>query len=145
MRLILNHCWELFCGREEKDGRKYWHECKIVSISYNLPNYRWKQVKSSKSKDIETESDSDDKNDRSIENPGEEDDGVVRMSTLNLVDLSGLDSVRHTWATGDRQKEGGRINRRRVYVSHSIWLIFYIFLSFMDWFSLVWYLFCYNK
>jgi len=32
--------------------------------------------------------------------------------TLNLVDLAGSESVRHTDATGDRQKEDGKINRR---------------------------------
>jgi len=41
-----------------------------------------------------------------------EDDGAVRVSTLNLVDLAGSESVRHTGATGDRQKEGGMINQR---------------------------------
>ena len=40
------------------------------------------------------------------------DDGAVRISTLNLVDLAGSESVRHTGATGDRQKEGGMINQR---------------------------------
>lgn len=43
---------------------------------------------------------------------GEHDDGAVRVSTLNLVDLAGSESVRHTGATGDRQKEGGMINQR---------------------------------
>ena len=38
-------------------------------------------------------------------------DGAVRVSTLNLVDLAGSESVRHTGATGDRQKEGGMINQ----------------------------------
>ena len=64
------------------------------------------------SKDDETESDSDDENDRSKGNPGEEDDGTVRISTLNLVDLAGSESVRNTRANGDRQKEGGLINRK---------------------------------
>jgi centromeric protein E len=41
-------------------------------------------------------------------------DGAVRVSTLNLVDLAGSESVRHTGATGDRQKEGGMINQRYV-------------------------------
>ncbi len=40
------------------------------------------------------------------------DDGAVRISTLNLVDLAGSESVRHTGSTGDRQKEGGKINQR---------------------------------
>jgi centromeric protein E len=37
---------------------------------------------------------------------------VTTVSTLNLVDLAGSESVRHTGATGDRQKEGGKINQR---------------------------------
>lgn len=41
-------------------------------------------------------------------------DGSVLVSTLNLVDLAGSESVRHTGATGDRQKEGGMINQRYV-------------------------------
>ncbi len=41
-------------------------------------------------------------------------DGAIRISTLNLVDLAGSESVRHTGATGDRQKEGGLINQRYV-------------------------------
>jgi centromeric protein E len=41
-----------------------------------------------------------------------EGDGAVRISTLNLVDLAGSESVRHTGATGERQKEGGLINQR---------------------------------
>ena len=74
----------------------------------------------SKSKNRETESDNDDENDRSRENSDEEDDGALRISTFNLVDLSGSESVRYIGATRDRQKERGRINRRRVYILHSI-------------------------
>lgn len=48
------------------------------------------------------------------ENQTPEDDGAVLISTLNLVDLAGSESVRHTGATGDRQKEGGMINTRYV-------------------------------
>jgi len=40
------------------------------------------------------------------------DDGAVLISTLNLVDLAGSESVRHTGSTGERQKEGGKINQR---------------------------------
>jgi centromeric protein E len=46
------------------------------------------------------------------ENQGPSGDGAVRISTLNLVDLAGSESVRHTGATGERQKEGGLINQR---------------------------------
>ena len=37
---------------------------------------------------------------------------VTTVSTLNLVDLAGSESVRVTGATGERQKEGGKINQR---------------------------------
>jgi centromeric protein E len=50
--------------------------------------------------------------DHKIEGYGGEDDGAVRISTLNLVDLAGSESVRHTGNTGDRLKEGGKINQR---------------------------------
>ena len=51
---------------------------------------------------------------RSRQEDDEEDEnlGAVLVSTLNLVDLAGSESVRHTGATGDRQKEGGLINQR---------------------------------
>ena len=39
-------------------------------------------------------------------------EGAVRISTLNLVDLAGSESVKHTGATGDRLKEGAKINQR---------------------------------
>ena len=54
--------------------------------------------------------DSDDENIK--ENVEPDDDGAVLISTLNLVDLAGSESVRHTGATGERQKEGGMINTR---------------------------------
>lgn len=41
-------------------------------------------------------------------------EGPALVSTLNLVDLAGSESVRHTGATGERQKEGGMINQRFV-------------------------------
>ena len=50
----------------------------------------------------------DDESDETIDT----DDDAVRVSTLNLVDLAGSESVRLTGATGDRQKEGGKINQR---------------------------------
>jgi centromeric protein E len=40
-------------------------------------------------------------------------DERVRISTLNLVDLAGSESVRLTGASGERQKEGGKINQVR--------------------------------
>lgn len=45
-------------------------------------------------------------------NADNESAGAVLVSTLNLVDLAGSESVRHTGATGERQKEGGMINQR---------------------------------
>jgi centromeric protein E len=42
----------------------------------------------------------------------DDNDGAVQVSILNLVDLAGSESIRHTGATGKRQKEGGRINQR---------------------------------
>ena len=47
-------------------------------------------------------------------------DGAVRVATLNLVDLAGSESVRHTGATGDRQKEGGMINQSLLTLSRVI-------------------------
>jgi len=44
----------------------------------------------------------------------EETESAVLVSTLNLVDLAGSESVRHTGATGERQKEGAMINTRCV-------------------------------
>lgn len=59
------------------------------------------------SREKEVENDSEDE-----ENSQASGDGAVRISTLNLVDLAGSESVRHTGATGERQKEGGMINQR---------------------------------
>ncbi len=50
----------------------------------------------------------------SVEEKQNGNDGAVLISTLNLVDLAGSESVRHTGATGERQKEGGKINQRYV-------------------------------
>ena len=59
------------------------------------------------------ETENDDAGDDYSESGG---DGAVRVSTLNLVDLAGSESVRHTGATGERQKEGGMINQRYVHI-----------------------------
>jgi len=50
----------------------------------------------------------------------EEDDGAVKISTLNLVDLAGSESVKHTGATGERQKEGAKINQSLLTLSRVI-------------------------
>jgi centromeric protein E len=59
----------------------------------------------------EEENESDEDEVRST-NSRDDDDEAVRISTLNLVDLAGSESVKHTGATGERQKEGGKINQR---------------------------------
>ena len=67
-----------------------------------------------KVKDDEDSSD-DDASINSISDDDDDDDdgdGAVRISTLNLVDLAGSESVKHTGATGDRLKEGAKINQR---------------------------------
>lgn len=58
--------------------------------------------------------------DMDIENREPSSDGAVRISTLNLVDLAGSESVRHTGATGERQKEGGLINQSLLTLSRVI-------------------------
>ena len=62
-----------------------------------------------KQKDRDSSSGNEEENQ---ENRNTSDDGAVLVSTLNLVDLAGSESVRHTGASGDRQKEGGMINQR---------------------------------
>ena len=70
------------------------------------------------------EDDDDDVDGDDDDGDGDGDDGKregpVRVSTLNLVDLAGSESVRHTGATGDRQKEGGKINRSLLTLSRAI-------------------------
>ncbi|CAM9524808.1 unnamed protein product, partial [Chrysoparadoxa australica] len=47
-------------------------------------------------------------------------DDAVLVATLNLVDLAGSESVRHTGATGQKQKEGGKINQSLLALSRVI-------------------------
>jgi centromeric protein E len=47
-------------------------------------------------------------------------EGAVLVATLNLVDLAGSESVRHTGATGNRAKEGGKINQSLLTLSRVI-------------------------
>jgi centromeric protein E len=42
---------------------------------------------------------------------GVETDEAVLVASLNLVDLAGSESVRHSGTTGQRAKEGGKINQ----------------------------------
>ena len=54
------------------------------------------------------------------ERNGPDRDTAVWVSALNLVDLAGSESVRHTGATGQRQKEGGKINQSLLSLSRVI-------------------------
>lgn len=47
-------------------------------------------------------------------------DGAVLVASLNLVDLAGSESVRLTGATGQRAKEGGKINQSLLSLSRVI-------------------------
>jgi len=71
-------------------------------------------VESRKRQEREGDSNSDDDASAASISDDDEDDGegAVRISTLNLVDLAGSESVKHTGATGDRLKEGAKINQR---------------------------------
>jgi centromeric protein E len=51
---------------------------------------------------------------------GVEAEGAVLVASLNLVDLAGSESVRHTGATGQRAKEGGKINQSLLSLSRVI-------------------------
>jgi centromeric protein E len=51
---------------------------------------------------------------------GYEHDEAVLVAALNLVDLAGSESVRHTGATGQRAKEGGKINQSLLSLSRVI-------------------------
>jgi len=51
---------------------------------------------------------------------GDDNDGAVLVAALNLVDLAGSESVRHTGATGQRAKEGGKINQSLLSLSRVI-------------------------
>ena len=51
---------------------------------------------------------------------GVDPDGAVLVASLNLVDLAGSESVRHTGATGQRAKEGGKINQSLLSLSRVI-------------------------
>ncbi len=58
--------------------------------------------------------------DKSVHASPEEVDPSTLVATLNLVDLAGSESVRHTGATGIRQKEGGMINQSLLTLSRVI-------------------------
>ena len=47
-------------------------------------------------------------------------DGAIRIASLNLVDLAGSESVRHTGSSGQRAKEGGKINQSLLSLSRVI-------------------------
>lgn len=50
----------------------------------------------------------------------EEPDGAVLVANLTLVDLAGSESVKHTGTTGQRAKEGGKINQSLLSLSRVI-------------------------
>lgn len=50
----------------------------------------------------------------------EETDEAVLVASLNLVDLAGSESVRHSGTTGQRAKEGGKINQSLLSLSRVI-------------------------
>lgn len=58
--------------------------------------------------------------DENVHASPEEVDTSTLVATLNLVDLAGSESVRHTGATGIRQKEGGMINQSLLTLSRVI-------------------------
>ena len=96
----MNHFWECSFAGEKKRSVASTSMNERPSLSHTTFRIIVESMKiSSESKDSETESNSDDENDSSKENPGEEDDGAVRISTSNLVDLSGSENVRHTGST----------------------------------------------
>jgi chromosome segregation ATPase len=66
---------------------------------------------------------SDDSNDDDDDESGELDyeEDVILSATLNLVDLAGSESVKHTGATGQRLKEGGKINQSLLSLSRVIY------------------------
>eukprot|EP00536_Pseudo-nitzschia_multiseries_P008863 jgi/Psemu1/297078/fgenesh1_pm.234_\ len=74
----------------------------------------------SREREFDNEQDDEDEDGMDIENRDPHCDGAIRISTLNLVDLAGSESVRHTGATGDRQKEGGLINQSLLTLSRVI-------------------------
>jgi centromeric protein E len=77
------------------------------------------RLKSAEKNDTENE-ESDEEMEDVDDNEMSNGNGAVRVSTLNLVDLAGSESVRHTGATGDRQKEGGKINQSLLTLSRVI-------------------------
>ena len=54
---------------------------------------------------------------RQVNEHGEQ---TVRSAALNLVDLAGSESVRNTGATGQRAKEGGKINQSLLTLSRVV-------------------------
>ncbi|KAL7559179.1 hypothetical protein ACA910_013188 [Epithemia clementina (nom. ined.)] len=68
----------------------------------------------------QTESDDEDQESDGEDGRESNGSGAVLISTLNLVDLAGSESVRHTGATGDRLKEGAKINQSLLTLSRVI-------------------------
>ena len=78
------------------------------------------RLKETKKNGDDEVSDEEDEGDLLRGDDDSENKSAVRVSTLNLVDLAGSESVRHTGSTGDRQKEGGKINQSLLTLSRVI-------------------------
>lgn len=96
-------------GMNERSSRS--HTIFRITVESRLKD----QSESGKNDDVDEGGDDD----MQVENDAGK-NGAVRVSTLNLVDLAGSESVRHTGATGDRQKEGGIINQSLLTLSRVI-------------------------
>lgn len=73
---------------------------------------RKKSTKSEADDESEIDGDYFEEDDDTLSKGTECEDGSSLRSILNLVDLAGSESVRHTKATGERMKEGAKINQR---------------------------------
>ncbi len=96
-------------GMNERSSRS--HTIFRITVESRLKD----QSETGKSEDMDEGEDEDMQRESDAGN-----NGAVRVSTLNLVDLAGSESVRHTGATGDRQKEGGIINQSLLTLSRVI-------------------------
>jgi len=96
-------------GMNERSSRS--HTIFRITVESRLKNVDTEEENRSSS-----DEDMEDMDDNEMDNGN----GAVRVSTLNLVDLAGSESVRHTGATGDRQKEGGKINQSLLTLSRVI-------------------------
>ena len=101
-------------GMNERSSRS--HTIFRITVESRLKETK----KGGEEDDDEEESDDDEDALMRGEDVSENKTNAVRVSTLNLVDLAGSESVRHTGNTGDRQKEGGKINQSLLTLSRVI-------------------------